>query len=87
VCTNLLKAPLLHFFNYNIKRKNGKFEKCKVRLVVQGQHMHRKDEHGRGDFENAFSPDPLALVVESQNLCFAQNTLFRLKYSRLMSFL
>jgi hypothetical protein len=49
--------------------------------------MHRKDEHGRGDFENAFSPDPLALVVESQNLCFAQNTLFRLKYSRLMSFL
>jgi hypothetical protein len=35
-------------FHYKIKRKQGKFEKCKVRLVVQGQHMHRKDEQGRG---------------------------------------
>lgn len=28
-------------FHYKIKRKHGQFEKCKVRLVVQGQHMHR----------------------------------------------
>jgi len=34
-------------FHYKIKRKHGEFEKCKVRLVVQGQHMHRKDEQGR----------------------------------------
>ena len=47
-------------FHYKIKRKNGKFDKCKVRLVVQGQHMHRKDEHGIGDFEDAFSPVPHA---------------------------
>ena len=26
-------------FHYKIKRKNGAFERCKVRLVVQGQHM------------------------------------------------
>jgi hypothetical protein len=29
-------------FHYKIKRKYGTFEKCKVRLVVQGQHMHQK---------------------------------------------
>jgi hypothetical protein len=60
-------------FHYKIKRKHGKFEKCKVRLVVQGQHMHRKDEHGRGDFEDAFSPVPHAssfrmiLALATQN--------------------
>ena len=27
-------------FHYKIKRKQGKFDKCKVLLVVQGQHMH-----------------------------------------------
>ena len=26
-------------FHYKIKQKGGKFDKCKVRLVVQGQHM------------------------------------------------
>jgi hypothetical protein len=36
---------------------HGKFKKCQVRLVVQGQHMHRKDKQGRGDFEDAFSAD------------------------------
>ena len=29
-------------FHYKIKRKGGEFDKCKVRLVVQGQHMRRK---------------------------------------------
>ena len=47
-------------FHYKIKRKNGTFDKCKVRLVVQGQHMHKKDEQGVGDFEDAFSPVPHA---------------------------
>jgi len=26
-------------FHYKIKRKGGEFDKCKVRLVVQRQHM------------------------------------------------
>jgi len=26
-------------FHYKIKRKGGEIDKCKVRLVVQGQHM------------------------------------------------
>jgi hypothetical protein len=47
-------------FHYKIKRKDGQFEKCKVRLVIQGQHMRRKDETGFGDFEDAFSPVPHA---------------------------
>jgi len=60
-------------FHYKIKRKQGKFDKCKVRLVVQGQHMHRKDDQGRGDFEDAFSPVPHAsgfrmiLALATQN--------------------
>jgi hypothetical protein len=60
-------------FHYKIKRKQGQFEKCKVRLVVQGQHMHRKDDQGRGDFEDAFSPVPHAsgfrtiLALATQN--------------------
>ncbi len=47
-------------FDYKIKRKDGQFEKCKVRLVIQGQHMRRKAETGFGDFEDAFSPVPHA---------------------------
>ena len=39
----------------------GQFEKCKVRLVIQGQHMRRKDDTGVGDFEDAFSPVPHAI--------------------------
>jgi hypothetical protein len=42
-------------FHYKIKRKNGAFERCKVRLVVQGQHMKKKDASGSGDFEDSFS--------------------------------
>ena len=42
-------------FHYKIKRKNGAFERCKVRLVVQGQHMQKKDASGSGDFEDSFS--------------------------------
>jgi len=47
-------------FHYKIKRKGGEFDKCKVRLVVQGQHVHRKGEDGVGDYEDAFSPVPAA---------------------------
>ena len=37
-------------FHYKIKRKGGEFDKCEVRLVVQGQHMRRKGEDGVGDY-------------------------------------
>ena len=47
-------------FHYKIKRKGGEFEKCKVRLVVQGQHMRQKGEHGVGDYDVTFSPVPAA---------------------------
>ena len=36
-------------FHYKIKKKEGKFDKCKVRLVVQGQHMKWKNADGVGD--------------------------------------
>ena len=47
-------------FHYKIKRLNGEFDKCKVRLVVQGQHMHRRDADVKGDYDDAFSPVPHA---------------------------
>ena len=43
-----------------IKRKGGESDKCKVLLVVQGQHMRRKGEDGVGDYDDAFSPVPAA---------------------------
>ncbi len=42
-------------FNYKIKQKNDVFERCKVRLVVQGHHMKKKDASGSGDFEDSFT--------------------------------
>ena len=64
-------------FHYKIKRKDGQFEKCKVSLVIQGQHMRRKDDTGAGDFEDAFSPVPhasgfrtiLSLATQHHMLC------------------
>jgi len=47
-------------FHYKIKQKVGKFDDCKVCLVVQGQHMRRKGEHGVGDYDDVFSPVPAA---------------------------
>ncbi len=47
-------------FHYKVKRKRDKFDKSKVRLVIQGQHMCRKDATGRGDYTDAFSPVPHA---------------------------
>jgi len=47
-------------FHYKIKREGGGFDECKVRLVVQGQHMRRKGEDGVGDYDDAFSPVPAA---------------------------
>ena len=52
-------------FHYKIKRVNGEFEKRKVRLVVQGQHMHRRDADGNGDYDDAFSPVPHASGVRT----------------------
>jgi len=43
-------------FNYKMKRKGREFHKCKVRLVIQGQHMRRKGEYGVGVHDDAFSP-------------------------------
>jgi len=47
-------------FHYKIKRKGGEFDKCKVRLVVQAQHMKWQNADGVGDYDNAFSPVPAA---------------------------
>jgi len=47
-------------FHYKIKRKGGEFDKFKVHLVVQGQHMRRKGEDCVGDYDDAFSPVPAA---------------------------
>jgi hypothetical protein len=46
-------------------------------LVIQGQHMRRKDDTGLGDFEDAFSPVPhasgfrtiLSLATQHHMLC------------------
>jgi len=43
-------------FFYKIERKGGKFDKCKVHLVVQGQHMRWKGEDDVSDCDDAFSP-------------------------------
>jgi len=45
-------------FHYKIKGNGGEFEKCKVHLVVQGQHKRRKGEDGVGDYDDAFSHVP-----------------------------
>ena len=47
-------------FHYKIKRKGGEFDKCKVRFVVQGQHVRRQGEDGVSDYDDAFSPAPAA---------------------------
>ncbi len=47
-------------FHYKIKSKHDKFDKLKVRLVIQGQHMCLKDDTGKGDYMDAFSPIPHA---------------------------
>ncbi len=66
-------------FHYKIKRKNGAFERCKVRLVVQGHHMKKKDASGSGDFEDSFSSVPhasglcLMLVLATQHNMFTDH--------------
>jgi len=45
---------------YKIKRNWGEFDKCKVRLFVEGQHMKRKGADGVGDYDDSFSPVPAA---------------------------
>ena len=47
-------------FHHEIKRKGGEFDQCKVRLVVQGQHVRRKGGDGVGDYDDAFSVVPAA---------------------------
>ena len=43
-------------FHYKVKRKRGKFDKLKVLLVIQGQHMRLKDDNGKDDYTDVFSP-------------------------------
>jgi len=47
-------------FHYKIKRKGGEFDKCKVRLVVRGQHMKQENADGVGNYDDNFSPVPAA---------------------------
>jgi len=47
-------------FRFKIKRKRGEFDKCKVQLFVQGQHMKRKGADGVSDYDDSFSPVPAA---------------------------
>jgi len=49
-------------FHYKIKRKWGEFDKCKVRLVVQAQHMKRKNADVVGDYDDLSAPYPLLAV-------------------------
>jgi hypothetical protein len=75
--------PEDHFFttrfHYKIKSKNDAFERCKVRLVVQGQCMKKKDASGSGDFENTFSSVPytnglrLMLALATQHNMFTDH--------------
>ena len=43
-----------------IKRKGGEFDKCKVHLVVQKQHIRWKGEDSVGDYDNVLSLVPAA---------------------------
>jgi len=42
-------------FRYKIQRKGVEVDKCKVQLVVQGEHMKRKGADGVGYYDEAFS--------------------------------
>jgi len=75
-CSSLTPQDLLFMsrFQCKIKRKGGEFEKCKVPLVVQGQHMRRKGEDGVCDYDDAFSPVPAASGFRTiLNLATQQN--------------
>jgi len=58
LCSSLTPQDLVFTsrFYYKIKPRGGKFDWCKVRPVVQGQHMRQKGEYGVGDYNDAFSP-------------------------------
>jgi hypothetical protein len=66
-------------FHYKVKRKRGKLDKLKVRLVIQGQHMSLKDDNGKDDYRDAFSPVPhvsglrILLVIPTENDMFTDH--------------
>ena len=64
-------------FHYKIKSKNGAFDRCKVRLVVQGQHMKKKDASVSGDFEFSSVPHVnglrLTLTLATQHNMFTDH--------------
>jgi hypothetical protein len=63
-------------FHYKIKSKNGAFEQRKVRLVVQGQHMKKKNATGSGDFEDSFSSVPHASDLHLKLALVTQHNMF-----------
>jgi len=48
---------------YRNKQKGGELDNCKVRLVVQGQHMHRKGADGVGNCDGSFCHLPQAVFA------------------------
>ena len=62
LCSSLTPQDLVFTscLYYKFKSRGGKFNWCKVLLVVQWQHMRQKGEHGVGDYDDAFSPVPAA---------------------------
>ena len=48
-------SPHKSHFHDKIKPKREEFDKCKIRLAVQGQHMRLKGEYSVGDYDDAFS--------------------------------
>ena len=63
-------------FHYKIKRTGGEFDKCKVRLIVQGQHLRQKGEDSGGDYDDAFSPVPAASEFQTILSLATQQNMF-----------
>ena len=63
-------------FHYKIKRKRGKFDKLKVRLVIQGQHMRLKDDTGKVDYTDTFRPVPHATGLRILLTITTENDMF-----------
>ncbi len=63
-------------FHYKIKSKNGAFERCKVRLVVQGQHMKKKDASCSDDFEDTISSVPHSSGLHLMLVLVIQHNMF-----------
>jgi hypothetical protein len=63
-------------FHYKIKRKHVKIDKLKVHLVIQGQHMRLKDDAGKGDYTDAFTPVSYDSVLRILLVITTENDMF-----------